>query len=936
MNFDGFAALEIPKFSSLVEQDDPTSLPTGISPLAQNVRFHLDSVRTRDGIQNQYGFTLPDNAAVTGLAALKVGGAAGDLQVPIAFSALGDLYIESPVGSGKVKPITGPLVALPSAASMQLAAAFTRGYLAFGDLKNSLGLPAVYTPSTGTLDPLSMLPVGQPWAALTNYYLGECITPAIPVGGNGHIYQCTQAGKSGAAQPPFPAGSGGPLPATAGANGGGIGTAWLNPGNVADTDLVSFATLTTPGTSQSSQAVEASGFGFTIPASATITGVLVTGVAQQAGNGVLSVNIAGGFTPAKQFAPNPGAPIAFSLGGAGDTWGTVLTPTIVNDPGFSANFSALQTPVVTFSLQAVAVTVYFTTVPATVADGSVIWTDVTPTMQSSTLPGNVAFGVRYMVVLFVNENDYISGMSAASVVSATLVDSVHQVQTTIPTGPSNTKARIVAFTPAGQLGALEGTGISSAGPYFWIEPNFPNGDFDLTTIPGGVTVGDVVSGVTMTSTLVNDNTTTSATFNFTDDYLKATLNDVSAYFRKIQVPGCSDIYYSAVQQRMFYASDNLPSGWYVSLEDDPESVYGDNGIVEAAENNGENRTAVRDFLGVTYLMKEKSCYALNANGDDPTQWDAVPQWTGSGPCGPRAVDVATNFMCYIHRSGVWIFEGGQPYRISKEIPITWSQINWSVQESFWIMIDDETREIRIGVAYGQSSVPNLILKCNYEELSEFSPPSFVPPIHFSPYVGKEIATGGCYKWSLDNLSANVCIRAERTLVAPPNGFPLGFDLASIQSQILLGSSNDDGHVDPIIPGLYDDNGQGIDSQIETACPVIVNQAGQVIKSVFGQSRLGGVQLNIGGEGQGGVFVLGLRAKDSKQGGPPLAGKSKANVGSEVRLKKPWIAGIPYSCGGAMMNEAMRIRVTNDCKVGVWFDLKKAVLYAAPVTSARPR
>jgi hypothetical protein len=32
----------------------------------------------------------------------------------------------------------------------------------------------------------------------------------------------------------------------------------------------------------------------------------------------------------------------------------------------------------------------------------------------------------------------------------------------------------------------------------------------------------------MTSTLINDNVTTSATFNFTDDYLKETLQDVSA------------------------------------------------------------------------------------------------------------------------------------------------------------------------------------------------------------------------------------------------------------------------------------------------------------------------------------------------------------------------------------------------------------------------
>ena len=553
--------------------------------------------------------------------------------------------------------------------------------------------------------------------------------------------------------------------------------------------------------------------------------------------------------------------------------------------------------------------------------------------------GNICSGLRYLVVLYVNRNGYISGMTQASVVMYNGPSNGYQLYVPhLPIGPPSTAARICAFTPAGQLSQTAGYGISSAGPYFWISPNFPNGIFNLSAIGPGVSIGDVVNGVSMTSTLVNDNVSTSATFNFTDDYLKSTLQDVSDYFRKIQVPSCSDVYYSKSLKRMFYAVDAQPSGWYVSLQDDPESVYGDTGLVQAAENTSERRTAVREFGGVVYLMKERSGHVLTPSATDPSTWQAVEQWggdNGSGPCGPRAVDVATNFMCYLHRSGVYIFEGGQPYRISKELPISFSNINWTVQQLFWVMIDDETREIRIGVAYGQATVPNIVLKCNYEELPAWSPPSFAPPIHFSPYMGKEIAAGGCYKWSIDDIAANLCIRAERQLVQPPNGFPLGFDIPTIQSQILYASSNQDGAVAAIIPGTLDDNGVGIDSQIESACPVIMNGDGKVIKSLMGPSRLGGVQLNIDGTGRGGVFVLGLRAKDPKQGGPPLAGKSKANVGAEVRLKKPWLAGIPYSCGGMMTNERMRLRITNDKTPGCGFDLKWAAIYAQPITTARP-
>src|SRR4029077_5491840 len=126
-------------------------------------------------------------------------------------------------------------------------------------------------------------------------------------------------------------------------------------------------------------------------------------------------------------------------------------------------------------------------------------------------------------------------------------------------------------------------------------------------------------------------------FNFTDDYLKATTNDVSAFFRKIQVPPCSDIWYSKTLQRMFFANADIQSGWRVSLLGDPESVYGDtSAIVQVAENDGKNRTAIREYDGIIYPMKENSGHILTPSTDDPSKWDVKQQWEGSGPCGPRA------------------------------------------------------------------------------------------------------------------------------------------------------------------------------------------------------------------------------------------------------------------------------------------------------------
>jgi hypothetical protein len=912
LNYDGFTPYPLDRFSSLVEMDDPTNLPTGVLAAARNVEFRLTRVRTRSGLQNKYGFVLTDGGAVTGLASLKLSGNP-DIQIPIAFSALGDLYMESPVGSGKVVRVSSPQVALPEAASMQAAAAYQKGFLAFGDLKNALAEPAVLNLKTGILDPLSMLPVGNPWAADTEYEVGEVVTPSAPVGGNGHCYRCTVAGTSGPAQPVFP----------------------LTEGlNVVDN------TVTWQET----------------------TPVMAQAVPSPAG-------------PLPQ-VHNPGAGTlaagrdvyvaATFINGNGETTPSVIVPVLINTVlNDSRNIQVLAPPAWAQALGApkapTGVNVYecdvatgspvpaigsFKLLAGPVAFGAVVAVGATavgaapPAANGATIVpiGNVCSGLRYMVVLFVNRNGYLTGMSQASVVSYNGASNGFQLYIAhIPTGPSNTVARILAFTPAGQLSTTAGNGISSAGPYFWISPNFPNGIFDLSAIDAGVNVGDVVNGVIENSTLINDNETTSATLNFDDDYLKNEENDISDFFRKIQVPPCSDVYYSPTLKRMFYAVDALPSGWYVSLEDDPESVYGDTGIVQAAENTSERRTAVREFGGVVYLLKERSGHVLAPDVTDPSKWAVREIWggkNGSGPCGPRAVDVCTNFMCYVHRSGVWIFEAAQPYRISKEVPITWSQVNWAYQHTIWVMIDDETREIRIGLPYGKSKVPSIVLKLNYEELPSWSPPSFNPPIHFSPYVGKEIAAGSCYKWSVDDIAASLCIRAERQLVVPNNDWPDGFDLPTAQSQILFASANEDGAVSPIIPGALDDNGVGIDSYIETACPVIINGDGQVVKSLMGPSRLGGVQLNIAGTGQGGVLVLALRATDPSQGGPPLEGKAKADRGAEIRLKKPWIAGIPYSCGGSLTNERMRLRITNDAQPGVGFDLKWACIYAQPITSAR--
>lgn len=902
MNFDGYKPFEIALFSSLVEQDDCTALPLGVAAVARNVRFHGRSVRTRDGIQAQFGFHSPNAKAITGLASLNYT-TTTEAQVPVAFDAQGTFMVESPVGAGgAATPVSGAGVTPPANASMQAAAAYNKGYLAFTDLLTSKGAPAVYNLKTGNLDAFSMRPVGEPWKALTTYRVGEVVTPST-VGGNGHTYRCTTGGISAAAQPAFPTTEGGTVAD------GTVTWTETTPVMAQFLDLVNTAVPTV---------VRNAGAGtFAAGRDVYIAITLVNGNGETVLSGIFIYNAGAGTVLNDRFTVSP--PTL-------PTWVTQLTgantPTAYKVYEADVAHGAAAPVVSAYKLVASTALANSTNVDTTGAGAA----PPTSTTARIVPVGNICAGLRYGVVLFVNRNGYISGMADFSFFRYTAPGDGFQLYLAhVPLGPSpETAARVVAFTPAGQLSALAGTGITSEGPYFWIPPKLTNGVFDLTQVAAGVSVADVVQGISMNSTLINDNTTTTATFNFTDDYLKSTREEVSPFFRRIQITAADDIVFLPSLKRTALADPALPSGWRISGLDDPEGYDGEFGIVQVSENDGFKRTAIREFASVVYPMKENGGYTLSPDPNNPENWIAPQKWTGSGPCGPRAVDVCPQFMCYVHRSGVYIFTGAtDPKLISIVLPITWSQINWQVQHTIWVMIDAETREIRIGIPYGQGvTAPNKVLKCNYEEA-----PDFGDPMHVT-FEGNFVASVKSYKWSIDDIAANVCIRAQRPLVNPP----ADLDLPTTESQLLYGSSNPDGVVSAVIPMIFNDMGfdgqqfnkVGIDSVYEGTCPA----------KLLSMSKVGGLQANIDGDGDIFFTLLAGRAKAKADGGLNPAGTTL-----EIPLKKTFNkqtnkGRTGYACGArGPENERWRPRFTNNKAPDAWFDVKQVIIWAQLTTSA---
>lgn len=114
------------------------------------------------------------------------------------------------------------------------------------------------------------------------------------------------------------------------------------------------------------------GYGFNIPATASITGVKVefsyTGTNVTPGSlkdSVVALLLAGtpnGFDKAPT-TPTYGTSGNVTVGGPGDTWGMALTPAHINDPGFGFNFKLYNTsPGIIFTFESgAAITVYYNT-----------------------------------------------------------------------------------------------------------------------------------------------------------------------------------------------------------------------------------------------------------------------------------------------------------------------------------------------------------------------------------------------------------------------------------------------------------------------------------------------------------------------------------------------------------------------------------------------
>jgi hypothetical protein len=198
-----------------------------------------------------------------------------------------------------------------------------------------------------------------------------------------------------------------------------------------------------------------------------------------------------------------------------------------------------------------------------------------------------------------------------------------------------------------------------------------------------------------------------------------------------------------------------------SRVEDPESYDGINGLLSIAENDGQAIRAAFKLRERLYFVKEHSLFATQDDGtNEPSLWSISEISRRLGTPSVRGVGVGEDWVVIADRTGLYIFAGGEPVKISQEIQPTWNQINWQYGHTLWVTVDTKERRIFIGVPLGAVTSPNTVLMLDYRDLDNAEDISGRPPITIT-YTGRKTATDKTRKWSPWTIAANSCALIER-------------------------------------------------------------------------------------------------------------------------------------------------------------------------------
>ncbi|MGB6874962.1 MAG: hypothetical protein WBD87_02910 [Candidatus Acidiferrales bacterium] len=241
-----------------------------------------------------------------------------------------------------------------------------------------------------------------------------------------------------------------------------------------------------------------------------------------------------------------------------------------------------------------------------------------------------------------------------------------------------------------------------------------------------------------------------------------------------------------------------------SRNSDPESYDGVLGLIEIDVNDGQAIRSAFVIRNNLYFVKERSLYVTSDNGTgEPATWDVEQVSDSTGTPSAHGVGIGEDWVVIASRAGLYMFNGGEPQKLSQEIQPTWDAINWQYGSSLWVTVDTQHKRIYVGVPMGTATAPNEILMLDYTE-------GFEDPLWMA-----SSAPGNSRKWAPWFISANSVGLIER-----PNG----------TAAVFLGNNASNGKIYQLTEGQFSDDGDAINSYYTTA---FLSRTGATGRDLFG-------------------------------------------------------------------------------------------------------
>lgn len=197
-----------------------------------------------------------------------------------------------------------------------------------------------------------------------------------------------------------------------------------------------------------------------------------------------------------------------------------------------------------------------------------------------------------------------------------------------------------------------------------------------------------------------------------------------------------------------------------------EAVDGVTGQLGCGDDNPQPAQGAEQILEQLYIQKISSrCVTQDSPNYEPDQWNVPLASQGVGAIGPNAFHSEEEFDISACRPGIFLFDGGKPMPISRELQSTgvngsvWETINWAAAKTIWTRFSTDKRQLYVGVPMitpnfwlpkapaSTPTQPNVILMCNFTGCPTAGELAESVPVHTTMF-GDLKALDMRRKWSI--------------------------------------------------------------------------------------------------------------------------------------------------------------------------------------------